>query len=87
MLIGKDADERSRVSESKAQRVRNLTAWAEKCHSAYPRKVAKQDSLRAFIKHISKLSEAHKGDDPTREWMLARVEAFGRSSLISLNST
>ncbi len=83
LLIGKDADERSRVFESKAQRVKNLTAWAEKCHLAYPRKVAKQDSLRAFIKHISKLSEAHKGDDAAGEWMLARVEAFGRSSLVA----
>jgi len=80
-----DGDEREDASEvKKAARLKNLTAWAERCHAAYPRKIAKQDSLRTFIKHISKVGKERKiSDDSAGAYMLGRVEAYRDSSLVA----
>lgn len=74
----------TKEAETKAQRVKVLTSWAEKCHAAYPRKVAKQDSLRAFIKHIGKLAQSEKiTDDEAGARMLAKVTAYAGSPLVA----
>lgn len=80
----KTADERADAPTSKQKRVKALTQSAELCHAAYPRKVAKEDSLRAFIKHIAKVADARRiSDAEAGEWMISRVKAYAASPSVS----
>jgi len=82
----KDAQDKKKaeLEIAKAKRLKNLNAWAERCHAAYPRKMAKQDSLRAFIKHVSKLAKDRKiSDDSAGSYMLGRVEAYRDSPMVA----
>ena len=67
----------------KKKRFAMLHVLAARCHAAYPRKVAKQESLKAFAKHIALVAARERWpDEQAGAWMAAKVTEYAASELL-----